>query len=484
MSHRSVFAEAKQGGGAGWRQICIKLRKRVLLTAVFMLILSAGTACALELSAGAVVPFGQNTVLVRSDSAGSLTLLPSLPDYDLMPVVTDQAIEAGETSIPWDGLSWYGEPLPPGMLTLNARLQDASGTVSEASVQIRISSPLCAAVSCLPDADVFCPKDGALRVECGLSRKGAVRVEIASAKEPDKVLRTLEGKAKDTVPVTLKWDGKNRKRKTLPDGDYILTAYSTDLPDRRVSASVTLTSSPVPVPAVSETGSIIPPDPENDEEVWAALTAPAVVGAGTEGQGLYLMKKKKYSPGGSISARTAAVRVMEVDGGWCRVAAWRQAVGEYMEGWVQTEKLTVIAPRLHYGALINKKDQTMTVYEDGRRIGRIRVSTGLLSNANPLAATPPGVYLIGSRMKDFQMDGYHYDYPIRLHGDYLLHTVGYRVRDSVRYYTKELEVLGGAASHGCVRMDIRATEESGGLNAWWVWTHLGRDTRVIVTEGE
>ena len=462
----------------------MKIRRLLLLAAVSLLVLSAGAACALELSAGTVVPFDQNTILVRSDTAGTLTLTPSLPDYDLMPVVTDLSVEAGETSVPWDGLSWHGEPLPPGKISLNARLLDDSGTVTETSLDIKVSSPLCAAVSCLPAADVFCPAEAALRIECGLSRKGTVRVEIASADEPDEILRTLEGKAKDTVPVTLKWDGKNKKHKLLPDGEYILTAFSANLPERRVSAAVTLSSSPVPVPAVFETGEIIPPDPENDAEVWAALTAPAVVGAGTEGQGLYLMKKKKYSPGGSISARTAAVRVLEVDGRWCRVAAWRQAVGEYMEGWVQTEKLTVIAPRLHYGVLINKKEHTMTVYEDGRRIGRIRVSTGLLNASNPLAATPPGVYLVGSRMKDFQMDGYHYDYPIRLHGDYLLHTVGYKTRDSVRYYTKELEDLGGAASHGCVRMDIRATEESGGLNAWWVWTHLGRDTRVIVTEGD
>ena len=462
----------------------MKIRKLQLFVMVLLLALSAGAACALELSADAVVPFGLNTILVRSDTAGSLTLIPSLPDYDLMPVTADQAVDAGETLISWDGLSWHGEPLPPGKLTLNARLLDAAGTVSEASLQIKVSSPLCAAVSCLPAADVFCPAYGALRIECGLSRKGSVKVEIASAEEPGKVLRTLEGKAKDTVPVTLKWDGKNQKHKTLPEGDYLLVAYSVNLPERRVTARVTLSSSPVSVPSVSETGDIIPADPENDEEVWAALTAPAVVGAGSEGQGLYLMKKKKYSPGGSISARTAAVRVLEVSGGWCRVAAWRQAVGEYMEGWVQTEKLAVIPPRLHYGVLINKKDHTMTVYEDGKRIGRIRVSTGLLNAANPLAATPPGVYLIGSRMKDFQTDGYHYDYPIRLHGDYLLHTVGYKIRDSVRYYTQELEDLGGAASHGCIRMDIRADEESGGLNAWWVWTHLGRDTRVIVTEGE
>ena len=462
----------------------MKLRKWLLFSAVLSLMLAVHTAVALELSAGPVTPFDENPVTVRSDTAGTLTLIPSLPDYDLKPVVTDYPLDAGETVILWDGLSWHGEPLPSGRIMLNAQLQDASGTVSNASLEVKISSPLCAAVSCLPAADVFCPKEDSLRIECGLSRKGSVKVEIASAGEPDKVLRTLEGKAKDTVPVTLKWDGKDRKHKVLPEGDYLLTAYSANLPDRRVTASVTLSASPVPVPAVFETGDIIPADPENDEEVWAALTAPAVVGAGNEGQGLYLMKKKKYSPGGSISARTAAVRVLEVDGGWCRVAAWRQAVGEYMEGWVQTEKLTVIPSRLHYGALINKKNHTMTVYEDGKRIGRIRVSTGLLNAANPLAATPPGVYLIGSRMKDFQMDGYHYDYPIRLHGDYLLHTVGYKTKDSVRYYTEELEDLGGEASHGCVRMDIRATEESGGLNAWWVWTHLGRDTRVIVTEGE
>ncbi len=99
---------------------------------------------------------------------------------------------------------------------LNAQLQDASGTVSNASLEVKISSPLCAAVSCLPAADVFCPKEDSLRIECGLSRKGSVKVEIASAGEPDKVLRTLEGKAKDTVPVTLKWDGKDRKHGKSP----------------------------------------------------------------------------------------------------------------------------------------------------------------------------------------------------------------------------------------------------------------------------
>ena len=79
----------------------MKLRIRLLPFAVLLLVLSLGAACALELSADTVVPFGQNTILVSSETTGALTLTPALPDYDLMPVVTDVAVEAGETSVSW-----------------------------------------------------------------------------------------------------------------------------------------------------------------------------------------------------------------------------------------------------------------------------------------------------------------------------------------------------------------------------------------------
>lgn len=458
------------------------MKHGIFILLFIAMLLTAAAALGLELTADPIVPFSENRILVRSDTAGTLTITPCLPDFDLMDAVNSFPVEAGETEILWDGLSWYGEPVPAGRLTLRARLADASGAVTETSLQIRIKDPLCTAVLCLPFADSFCPSDGDLRVDCGLSRKGTVVLTVASADEPDRVLRTLRQTASGSVPVTLKWDGRDQQGHLLPPGEYLLTAASEALPDRRVTAPVTLEDTPSAPLNVFVTRDLFPADPEDDQQVWAALTAPAVVGAGTEGQGLYLMKKKKYAPGGSISCRTVAVRVLETgEDGWCKVAAWRQAVGEYMEGYVKQDKLTVIAPRQHYGVLISKQAQTLTVYRDGMRLGSLPVSTGLLSADQPLAATPPGVYLIGSRMKAFQNDGFHYDYPIRLHGSYLLHTVGWKLRDSARSYAKELADLGSPASHGCIRMDVRPGAD-GGLNAWWIWTHLGRDTRVIVTE--
>ena len=463
----------------------MNIGKKLLPVLAAALLLAAGRACALELSAGTVVPFAENRITVHAEAAGSLTVTPAMTDFSCLNAAENLPVEAGDTEILWDGLTWHGEPLPPGMITLNAALTLPSGEVSEASVRVRVDRPLCAAVSCLPGADSFCPAKGDLRIECGLSRGGNVKLEIASAEEPGKVLRVITGHAQDNVPVQLRWNGRDQGRHRLPAGEYLLTALTEACPDRRITASVILSDEPVSKPDVFVTGEILPADPEDDEAVWAILTSPSVVGVGAEGRGLYIMKAQKYAPAGSISARTVAVRVLEIaEKGWCRVAAWRQGVGEYVEGWVRRASLTVIAPRLHYGALINKKQQTLTVYRDGNRLGTLRISTGLQSSENPLATTPPGVYLIGSRISDFRNSGFHYDYPIRLHGGYLLHTVGYKTRDDARIYTEELNLLGSPASHGCIRMDIRPPEDGSGLNAWWVWTHLPRDTRVIVVEGE
>ena len=65
---------------------------------------------------------------------------------------------------------------------LKAVLEKQEGGVSESSLQVRVKTPLCAAVSCLPAADGFYPGQGDLRIECGLSRKGTVYLDIASWK--------------------------------------------------------------------------------------------------------------------------------------------------------------------------------------------------------------------------------------------------------------------------------------------------------------
>ena len=55
------------------------------------------------------------------------------------------------------------------------------------------------------------------------------------------------------------------------------------------------------------------------------------------------------------------------------------------------------------------------------------------------------------------------------------------MKNGGRDFSAEMETLGTKASHGCVRVDARITEENNGINAWWIWTHMGHDTKIIVT---
>ena len=58
--------------------------------------------------------------------------------------------------------------------------------------------------------------------------------------------------------------------------------------------------------------------------------------------------------------------------------------------------------------------------------------------------------------------------------------MGYARENGLRDFTEELATLGKKASHGCIRVDARSTEENNGINAWWIWTHMGHDSKIIV----
>ena len=287
--------------------------------------------------------------------------------------------------------------------------------------------------------------------------------------------------------MVVNWNGMRKAGVRCGPGTYVITARSKTCPERACTAEIEILAEPLPNLELTVTGSLMPADFSDDEAVWAALTAPVVIGDGVEGGGLLIMPEKGARTGrlGTVDGRTSGIAVLELtEDGWAKVGVWREEDGQYIEGWVKSERLHVIRPNDRYGAVVDKRAQTMTVYENGKRIGTMRVSTGRTTAESRQADTHSGIYLAGTRMEAFSRDGHIYCYPVRIDGPNLIHSTGYALTDSGRDYDGELAELGTNASHGCIRMDPRATEENGGINAWWVWTHLGHDTKIIVTPEE
>ena len=211
--------------------------------------------------------------------------------------------------------------------------------------------------------------------------------------------------------------------------------------------------------------------------------APVAVGDGPEGKGLKIMNAKAGKECiGTVSCRTVGLAVLELyDDGWAKIGAWRQMDGAYIEGYVKTSKLRMVRPNTRYGAVVDKKKQTLTVYENGKKLGTAMVSTGFTTAEDRTADTHSGIYLLGTRMDGFGTDGHTYAYPIRMERLNLIHQMGYEMKNGERDFSAEMETLGTMASHGCVRVDARITEENNGINAWWIWTHMGHDSKIIVT---
>ena len=50
-----------------------------------------------------------------------------------------------------------------------------------------------------------------------------------------------------------------------------------------------------------------------------------------------------------------------------------------MEGYVPVSRLKTVIPNNRFGLVIDKKSQTMQVWQDGEKLGEIAVSTGLMA---------------------------------------------------------------------------------------------------------
>ena len=462
------------------------MKKAAAVLAVLALLLAgAGPARAVELRAEKIRAFAGNILTVESEDGGRLTIEAYDGTIPLKNPVTDLRVEGGTVEIPWDGLSFGGEPLRQGRVTLRATLTGTDRTVEQTEITVEAGPPRPAMLCVLPVTPYFCANGKSqLRIEAAMSAPGAFEITVAPKDRPEEVVWRQRGTDDARDPMVIRWEGKGKKGKYCEPGEYVISAWTRACPDRVQTAEITLLDKPLPEEELAVTGSLIPEDLADDEAVWAALTAPVAVGNGSEGQGLYILARKSRGDdwAGTVACRTVGVAVLEIgEDGWVRVGAWRQSDGFYTEGYVKADKLRVVRPNPRYGAVVDKKNQTMTVYEYGKKLGTVRVSTGYSTMAHREADTHSGVFLLGTRLQSFMTDGHWYDYPIRIEAGNLIHQAGYAREEGRRNFTEEIAALGRKASHGCIRVDPRATQENGGLTAWWIWTHMGHDCKIIVT---
>ena len=306
------------------------MRRLSAALAALVLGLSAmACASAVELKADQIRPFDDNVITVSSEEGGLLTIEAVSGSVPLENPVTDMKIGPGTVDIPWAALTYGGEPLQTGKVTLRATLRGADRTTEAAEIRTAVGKPVPAVVACLPASRTFYA-DGKnqLKIECAVSNHGAIELSIAPKADPENEVWHFKTTYSDKAPLVIRWDGRGKDRSPCPPGDYVISAWSVARSGYVQTAEVTLLSEPLPEPALALTGPLIPEDLSDDAAVWAALISPVVVGEGPEGKGLYIMADKTAGAGriASVSCRTVGVEVLEIcDDHWVKIGVWRQA---------------------------------------------------------------------------------------------------------------------------------------------------------------
>lgn len=428
---------------------------------------------------GNIHPYADNAFRITAAEPGDLVI--SIHDGVCVYRTLTERVEAGETTIHWDGCGYNQEKLYEKSYTITAELITDSGLVHTVSFASPIDYSVQFLQYALPSScSLYLDDPEGWFIEFRTVTKGTLLIEMSPAgNEGTAVSYSIDTPAGKIA----RKDFKTISGKKKPEpGEYDVTVYEKSRPDVQYTFSLTVAEkTPEPVP-VTVTGPVMADRTMSDAEIWELMMKPSVVVNidNFKHQEVYTEPDTGSKSLGTLHGQTQALEVFRMEDGWALIGAWNHEEAAYVEGWVPVSKLKVEAPRPEYGILIDKQKQTLTVYREGEKLDTLLVSTGRAARGALYQETSAGSFLTGYHRVNFSMNGKKFDFVIQYDGGNLLHQTPYDWGQQKKDFTLGRGYLGAKASHACIRIQPEPGE--GGLNAYWLFTHIPYHTRVMILD--
>jgi hypothetical protein len=236
----------------------------------------------------------------------------------------------------------------------------------------------------------------------------------------------------------------------------------------------------------------------DEEAIWKVLIQPVTVIDGKQREQVRIParpdeKCKDYV--GVVTCASQAVHVLRQEGDWTLIEAYSSSeegsavkvFAEQFQGWVKTKRLKQVEVDRTYGLVIDKLQQRLYVFKEGKLFTTMLCSTGYAKDkATLFHETPAGEFLMVSWVGGFWAETLWCAYGMRINSGILIHEVPSKERidqktgEKTMSYSRCERYLGEKASHGCIRVQRQLTPE--GVNAKWLWDNLSRTpcTKVII----
>ncbi len=399
-----------------------------------------------------------------------------------------------------NGFTWDGSGVAPGVWTLRLTTADAQ---AETQVTIGAQAPQLMLVNVAPTLNdnwfvvVNSSTHGRLTLSVTVDGKA---VEVAAT----------EAMAGENV---ITWNGEI-DGEMLAEGHWNLALQLTDETGFSSTAEmISAYSEGPPPPALATDVAFLTPNvfsdvtcdhdvcywklnmgELNEEAIWKVLTQPVTVLDGHDRKRIPVRREPSESCMdyvGEVTCASQAVHILEKGEEWTLIEAYSSSTAyskieiyaDYMKGYVPTRLLKEIETSQKYGIVIDKLQQRLYLFVDGKLVSTLLCSTGIPTRDSPFNETPAGEFIIVSWTGGFWSGNMYCDMALRINGGILLHEVPCLIRttqsgNEYRVYDHFENVLGEKASHGCIRVQRELTLE--GINMQWLWDHLKRNTKVII----
>ncbi len=451
-----------------------------------------------------------------SDGTASLTLL--LPTGESFAVIRESIfVSEGVNHLTWNGGDSAGQDIPAGeyllTLTLNGESVSKALTVGEPSPQILALSAGQTLIS-----------GEAWPLTIKVNEPGTLTISLKAADSGEWI--TVLSQNVPAGESAGSWDGKIDGAPIGP-GEYAAqfsltdetgftgTAQRLSLTVTPAAVSVTPATTPEPVQETMIPSACAPMEGENnywtlpigdfnEAAIWEIMMQPMTVISekGKDQKEVYRLRAtpdntiSKDNVVGEITYESQGVHILEtLDNGWTLVEAYNSSYGpdcasrrgygvtdDLIQGYVKTSLLKTITPRTEYGLLIDKVEQRMYIFSDGKCIGSLLVSTGLNNSKQSWNETPSGEFVMISKMGGFPAGNLWCAYGMRVNGGCAIHEVPYIGNADTpadrRDYSSTVKLLGQKASHGCIRVQKAANEQ--GQNIKWLWDNIKVNTKVLI----
>ncbi len=237
---------------------------------------------------------------------------------------------------------------------------------------------------------------------------------------------------------------------------------------------------------------------ELDEEiVWEVLMQPLTVLKGKQRDQIRVRARPEESCQdyvGVVTCASQGVHVLQRGEEWTLIEAYSSAEegssvkvwATRFQGYVKTELLQELEVDDEYGLVIDKLQQRLYVYKEGKLFSTLLCSTGFPREDTPFNETPAGEYAIVSWVGGFWSGSLYCDMGLRINSGIMIHEVPCIIEkneetgEEKKDYSRCERYLGEKASHGCIRVQKELTPER--VNAKWLWNNLSRKpvTKVII----